>query len=94
MEIIDSYCYSDGLNYIVWTYSEDPKGIWIIHVGGPNKKALYSMGLHLLKTEFKAYDVYFHTQDLKYWRNHSVLDGWLNKVPVYKLNKEKLCGKY
>jgi len=89
LDIQDCECYSRGLNYIIWNHSENPKGIWIIHIGGPSKRELFRMMQQLMKTEFLNMDLYFHTQDDTYWRNHSVLDGYLNNLPVYKyINKE------
>jgi len=75
MNITDCEMYSKGLNYIVWQHSVRPKGIFIVHIGGNNKRLLYRMIQELIKTEFEGQEIYFCTQQDSYWRNHSELDG-------------------
>ena len=75
MNIVDCECYSEGLNYVVWQYREAPEGIFIIHIGGPNKRELYRMMKRLFKTEFLDQEIYFSTQQYSYWRNNSEYDG-------------------
>ena len=75
MDIQNCKCYSKGLNYIVWEYSETPKGVFIVHIGGHNKRELYRMMQELLKSVFRGREIYFCTQQDSYWRNHSELDG-------------------
>jgi len=85
MEIQDCECYSKGLNYIVWRYSEAPKGVFIIHIGGPNKRELYRMMQELLQEEFGELDIFFCSQNDNYWKNHMVLDGkFQDGTLVYK----------
>jgi hypothetical protein len=91
MEIQDCECYSDGLNYIVWQYREAPKGVFIIHIGGPNKRKLYRMMKELLQEEFEGLGIYFCTQQDSYWRNHSVLDGrYTDGTEVYRFTGSRL----
>jgi hypothetical protein len=88
MNITDCECYSEGLNYIVWQYSEAPQGVFIIHIGGPNKRLLYRMAKKLFKEEFEDQEIYFCTQSESYWKNHSILDGrFEDGTEVYRLTE-------
>jgi urate oxidase len=78
-------CCSIDDNYIVWNYNEELGGIFIIHIGGSNKRQLYRMGHILLGTVFKGHDIYFQTQALEYWRNHMVpVATTVSGIQIYK----------
>jgi hypothetical protein len=77
--------YSKGLNYIVWEQSETPKGVFIVHLGGDNKRKLYKMMQELLKEEFIGQEIYFCSQQDTYWRNNSEYDGqYTDGTKVYR----------
>jgi len=82
---------SRGLNYIVWEYSKELQGVFIIHVGGNSKRELYKLFKDLQETEedFSEGNIYFCSQQDTYWRNHSELYGFdtLHGNPVYKYKK-------
>lgn len=85
MNIMDCKCYADGMDYIVWQYKDVLQGIFIVHIGGHNKRNLYRMMRKLFKTEFKNKAIYFCSQDESYWRNNSILVGrWEDGADVYR----------
>ena len=75
MEVMTCKTVADGLNYIVWKESESPKGIFVIHAGGPSRFKLYRLWHKTIREEFKGKDIYFCTQKDSYWRNNTIVDG-------------------
>ena len=75
VDTVDCKCYSKGLNYIIWRLSVNPGGIFIIHIGGTNKRELYRMMQELFRTTFQEQEIFFCTQRESYWKNNSEHHG-------------------
>jgi len=79
---------SEGLNYIVYTTDFEGDNIFIMHLGGPNKRVLYRMGKELLNTEFYNKEIFFCMEHLEYWRRHSEYVGnFEDGTPIYRLTR-------
>jgi hypothetical protein len=83
MDIQDCECYKEDNNCIIWQYNSTPDGVFIIHIGGVNKRLLYRMMKTLIETEFKNLDVFIY--DNTRFINNSNLDGeYKDGTKVYR----------
>ena len=87
METLSCEYVREGLNIIVFEFRSDPKGVFILYIGGDSKKKLYKMFNRLLSSEFKDYDVFFFgtKEAIRSFKNHSKYDGgFIDGTKVYK----------